>query len=114
MPGVLANRQPLVSGAQATSQGSRVGVDDRPAPSRWQIGSRREPSREGSRVTIEGTLVRGNPDEIAISYSATLRETLSRMLGQGFKSIPVVDDRNRLVGEVALSDIEAVTAETEA
>ncbi len=64
--------------------------------------------------SVEEAVVRGNPEEIAIANNATLRETLSRMLGQGFKSIPVIDDSNRLVGEVTLSDIEAATAETEA
>ncbi|MFC1902110.1 ABC transporter ATP-binding protein [Chloroflexota bacterium] len=64
--------------------------------------------------SIKEAVVRGDPDEIAVTNSATLRETLSRMLGQGLKSIPVVDDSNHLVGEVALSDIEAATAETEA
>ncbi|MFC2033754.1 CBS domain-containing protein, partial [Chloroflexota bacterium] len=64
--------------------------------------------------SIKEAAVRGDPDEIAVANSATLRETLSRMLGQGLKSIPVVDDSNRFIGEVALSDIEAATAETEA
>ncbi len=64
--------------------------------------------------SIKEVVVPGNPDEIAVTNSATLRETLSRMLGQGLKSIPVVDDSGHLLGEVALSDIEAATAETEA
>jgi len=64
--------------------------------------------------SVKEAVVLGNPDEIAVANSATLRETLSRMLGQGLKSIPVVDDSGHLVGEVALSDIEAATAETEA
>ena len=64
--------------------------------------------------SVEEAVVRGNPEEIAIVNSATLRETLSRMLGQGFKCIPVIDDGGHLLGEVALSDIEAATAETEA
>jgi len=64
--------------------------------------------------SVKEAVVRGNPDEIAVANSATLRETLSRMLGQGLKNIPVVDDSGHLVGEVALSDIEAATAETEA
>jgi osmoprotectant transport system ATP-binding protein len=55
----------------------------------------------------------GDPAEIALSDNATLREALSRMLGLGFKSIPVVDDRQRLIGEVALGDIEAATTEVE-
>ena len=63
--------------------------------------------------SVKEAVVPGNPDEIAVANSATLRETLSRMLGQGLKNIPVVDDTGHLVGEVALSDIEAATAETE-
>lgn len=64
-----------------------------------------------SRVTSVGeALVLGNPDEIALTDGATLREALSRMLGQGLKSIPVVDEERHLLGEVALGDIEAATA----
>lgn len=58
----------------------------------------------------EGT-VRGNMEEICILTTATLREALSRMLGQGMKNIPVVDEEKRFTGEVTLSDIEAATAE---
>ena len=64
--------------------------------------------------SVKEAVVMGNPDEIAVTNSATLRETLSRMLGQGLKSIPVIDDNGHFVGEVALSNIEAATAETEA
>jgi CBS domain-containing protein len=59
-------------------------------------------------------IVRGDADEIAIMNSATLREALSRMLGQGFKHLPVVDEGKHLIGEVTLGDVEAATAETEA
>ncbi|MFH1647149.1 MAG: ABC transporter ATP-binding protein [Chloroflexota bacterium] len=51
--------------------------------------------------------------EISLTRSATLREALSRMLGLGFKNIPVVDENSRLIGEVTLSDVEAATAEGE-
>jgi len=64
--------------------------------------------------SIKEAIVRGDPDEIAVTDGATLRETLSRMLGQGLKSIPVIDYSGQFIGEVALSDIEAATAETEA
>ena len=64
-------------------------------------------------ASVKEVLVPGAPDEIAVMNSATLRETLSRMLGQGLKSIPVVDERGGLIGEVALGDIEAATAEAE-
>ncbi len=65
-------------------------------------------------ASVREAIVPGDPDEIAVMNSATLRETLSRMLGQGLKSIPVVDEGGRLIGEVALGDIEAATAEAEA
>jgi osmoprotectant transport system ATP-binding protein len=62
--------------------------------------------------SLMSALVPGNPDEIAVTVSATLREALSRMLGQGIKTIPVIDDKKRLVGEVSLGDLEAATVET--
>ena len=64
-------------------------------------------------TTIKEAIVAVQAEEIAVTTGATLREALSRMLGQGFRSVPVVDDRMRLIGEITLRDIEAVTAETE-
>ncbi len=64
-------------------------------------------------TSVREVLVPGSSDEIAVPSSATLREALSRMLGQGLKSIPVVDEESHLIGEVALGDIEAATAEME-
>ncbi len=58
-------------------------------------------------------MVAGSPEDIAVSGADTLFNTLSRMLGQGLKYIPVIDDDGRLAGQVALGDIEAATAETE-
>jgi osmoprotectant transport system ATP-binding protein len=52
-------------------------------------------------------------EKIMITSNATLREALSRMLGQGFKSIPVVNENGCLIGEVTFSDVEVVTAEAE-
>ena len=65
-------------------------------------------------TSISDVLVPGDRDEIAVGNGATLREALSRMLGQGLRSIPVVDESGRLTGEVELSDIEAATSEAEA
>jgi osmoprotectant transport system ATP-binding protein len=62
-------------------------------------------------TSISDVVVRGDKDEIAVMNNTTLREALSRMLGQGLKSIPVVDDKGYLVGEVTLADIETATAE---
>ncbi len=63
--------------------------------------------------SIKEALEQGEAAEIALPDSATLREALSRMLGLGFKYIPVVDDKKRLIGEVALGDVEAATTEAE-
>jgi osmoprotectant transport system ATP-binding protein len=64
-------------------------------------------------TSIKEAMDEGDTGDIALSESATLREALSRMLGLGFKHIPVVDDRQQLIGEVALGDIEAATTEGE-
>jgi osmoprotectant transport system ATP-binding protein len=64
-------------------------------------------------ASIKEAVVAQVTEEVALLSSATVREALSRMLGLGFKSIPVVDDEMRLIGEVTLSDVEAATAEGE-
>jgi len=48
---------------------------------------------------------------IAVLESASLREALSHMLGQGVRNVPVVSEDGRLVGQVTLKDIEETTAE---
>jgi len=53
-------------------------------------------------------------DTVSITTGATLREALSRMLGQGIRSTPVLDAGGRFIGEVSLSDVENVTREWEA
>ncbi len=64
-------------------------------------------------ASVKEAMDEEDASEIALSDSATLKEALSRMLGLGFKYIPVVDNRQRLIGEVALGDIEAATTEVE-
>ncbi len=61
--------------------------------------------------SVRDAVDRVNVDEIAVSEHATLREALSRILGQGLKAVPVVDENGALVGEVDLGDIERATAE---
>ena len=51
--------------------------------------------------------------DIAINRESTLRQALSIMLGQGVRSIPVVDENAKFVGEVSLADVEVATAEKE-
>ncbi len=52
--------------------------------------------------------------EAAVREDTSLKDALSRMLGLGFRSIAVVDERGRLLGEVALSGIEAAMADSDA
>ena len=58
-------------------------------------------------------MVHGETDDISITDSSTLKEALSRMLGQGFHNMAVTDENNRLIGEVTLSDIETVIVNSE-
>ena len=84
-------------------------VDGEGKPIGWiGRGSLSEP------VTARETIFSGDTREIALTNQATLREALSRMLEHGFKSIPVVDDEARLIGEITLHDVEAATADGEA
>ena len=63
--------------------------------------------------SVEQAAVAVDREEIALTTSATLRDALSRMLGQGVRSIPVVDEAGRLIGEVELGDVESATSEAE-
>lgn len=62
---------------------------------------------------VKEAMVHIKSEDIAVTDSATLRDALSRMLGQGVRSIPVIDSKGNLIGEVTMSDIEKVTADTE-
>ena len=64
--------------------------------------------------SVEEALTRIEISHMAVSRDSTLREALSRMLGEGVKVVPVVDDRKRIIGEINLHDIERVTEEVEA
>ncbi len=62
-------------------------------------------------TSVKEAAVQTSAEEIAVMGTATLREALSRRLGQGFKNLPVVDEMHHLIGEVTLSDVEAATVE---
>ncbi len=64
-------------------------------------------------ATLEEAMTDVQPAQVAVRQDATLREALSRMLGEGVKVIPVLDYESRVVGEIGLKDIEKVTEETE-
>jgi len=59
----------------------------------------------------EEDVMEANCPAITVRNSATLREVLSRMLGQGVKTVPVIDNDSRLVGEISILEIEKVTEE---
>jgi osmoprotectant transport system ATP-binding protein len=64
-------------------------------------------------ASVAGAMDRREASEIAVTENASLREALSRMLGLGFRHLPVIDDDGRLVGELALHDVEAATTDGE-
>lgn len=53
-------------------------------------------------------------EEFALLESASFREALSRMLSQGVKNSPVINDKGLLVGELSMSAIEKATDEGDA
>ncbi len=55
------------------------------------------------------SLTRAAPSETGVLPTDSLRDALSRMLGQGITVVPVVDDDGRLVGELSLADVERLT-----
>lgn len=46
--------------------------------------------------------------DVSVSPLSDLREALSRLLGQGMRAVPVLDNEERVLGEVRLPDIEAL------
>ncbi|MFC1871990.1 betaine/proline/choline family ABC transporter ATP-binding protein [Chloroflexota bacterium] len=128
----------FVGSDRALKRLSRIGIKDyiRPTPSVttgtflqdvasaignrhsiWVVNSERQPigwidrTHLSGAVSTAGAAIIQNMDEITVTNNATLREALSRMLGQGVKDIPVIDEKKRLIGEVTLGDVEAATAE---
>jgi len=64
-------------------------------------------------ASVVEAMDRREAGEISITEAASLREALSRMLGLGFRHLPVVDEGGRLVGELSLPDVEAATTDGE-
>jgi osmoprotectant transport system ATP-binding protein len=61
-------------------------------------------------VTADDALTSADWREVAVQRDTTLKEALSRMLGAGFRSVPVTDGDGVLVGEVSLRAIEDTMA----
>ena len=62
---------------------------------------------------MQSGLTRIDPSEAALQRDTSLKEALSRMLGLGFRSMPVVDDAGRLIGEITFGAVESVLGEGE-
>ncbi len=46
------------------------------------------------------------PEEVGVVPLSSMKEALSRLLGQGIRAVPVLDQRNCVIGEIRLPDIE--------
>jgi osmoprotectant transport system ATP-binding protein len=64
-------------------------------------------------ASVAEAMDRREASEISITENASLKEALSRMLGLGFRHLPVVDEDGRLAGELALHDVESATTDGE-
>jgi osmoprotectant transport system ATP-binding protein len=86
-------------------------------PYLWVIDNQKKPigwidrSTMSESAKIEDSMVRLETSEISLLSTYTLRDALSKMLGLGFKTLPVVDENGSLIGEISLGDIERATAE---
>lgn len=61
--------------------------------------------------TAQDLTTHTDPGTVSITPEHSLRDALSRMLELGFRTISVIDDQHRLVGEVTMATIEDVAAE---
>ncbi len=60
---------------------------------------------------VENAITRLQHTSMAVREESTLKEALSRMLGEGVKVVPVINGNLKVVGEISLLDIEKVTEE---
>jgi len=82
-------------------------------PVLWVVNSRNgltgmiDRRNGGGRGNTAGeAMMKVSPEQIGISPRASLKEALSRLLGRGIPSIPVLGEQDRLLGEIRLSAIE--------
>lgn len=64
---------------------------------------------QGIEDDAQSAITEVDPADTSIRATFSMKEALSRMLGQGIKAAPVVDETNVLIGEISLSDIERLT-----
>ena len=60
-------------------------------------------------VEVREYMSQVKPVEIGIGIHSSMKDALSRMMGQGIKEVPVLDGNWQLVGAISLSDIERIT-----
>lgn len=70
-------------------------------------------SRLADYTSVQEATILPDIDEIAVLKDSTLRQALSIMLGQGVRSIPVIDEKKMFIGEISLGEIEAATSDKE-
>jgi osmoprotectant transport system ATP-binding protein len=108
VPTIAEGRDLAAVAAQASRETERFAylVDGEGRLSGWL--DRRVIERGG---TPESAVTRVDWRETTVRPDTSLKEALSRMLELGFRSIAVVSDDGRLLGDVALADIETRLAE---
>ena len=88
-------------------------------PSAWVLDENQRPIGWIDRANLNGwgsvkeLTVQEIAEEMSVMNNDTLHDALSRMLGLGFKSLPVVNESGHFIGEVTLGDVEQATARTE-
>jgi osmoprotectant transport system ATP-binding protein len=68
----------------------------------------------GDARDFESLMTTVGDQDIGVRRTSTLKEALSRMLAKGVKTVPVIDENQRLIGEIGFQDIEKVVAEENA
>ncbi len=101
-----------VSRREAEDRGREPNGDGREHPVLWVTDDHNalvgmlEPDPDHDSRLAYRPYVTLHPEEVGVHPPASLREALSRILGQGLRAAPVVDEHGTLLGEVRLSDIE--------
>ncbi|MFP4362977.1 MAG: betaine/proline/choline family ABC transporter ATP-binding protein [Spirochaetia bacterium] len=57
-------------------------------------------------IPLEEQYTQAEPDTISVRNDGSLREVLSRMMGQGVRSVPIVNKDRELIGQIGLEGLE--------
>lgn len=75
------------------------------------VGMLDERKLNGDEMLDPARVTAVRPRDVGVRNVSDLREALSRILGQGLKAVPVLDEQDRILGEVRLMDIEKLNQE---